>query len=1108
MNKKAEEFEKRFNNLNPKQREAVESIQGPVLVIAGPGSGKTELLAIRTANILKETDILPQNILLLTFTDSASFNMRERLVKLIGESAYRICIFTFHSFASDLLNKYPEYFFAGARFKPATEIDQINIVESILKSLPRSNPFGSFHPELGHVYLRDCISSIRDLKKGGFTPDKFKDKLAQNNKDLKELKNIFNELEDVAGKRKYMEVLPVYLDIYNKLAAISSLNQIAKILETSLGFAIEKSRQEEKTPPLTAWKTSFSKKTESGKIILKDADPDRIEKLESLLGVYSQYQEELYKKGLFDFEDMIIMALNALQNNGNLKAELQEKYQYVMIDEFQDTNDSQFQLIKELVDSPVNFGQPNVFAVGDPRQAIFKFQGAVANNLDKFYESFTNTKRIILDQNYRSTQEILNFSQEVIDKSEETLNILRTKKGKGLVAAGESKKGDIKIKEFKSEIHEFEYIAKELQKLLKEGVEAKEIAIICRKHEQLKNLSDFLNSYKIPYTYSKRENVLQMQHIKELTTILKFLYLRAEGNGEELLPEILSYNFWGLNRIEVWKIAEAVRTERSTWLAGMHNSKNSKIHNIANFLINLSVKSKSTPIEYVLDEIIGTTEYLWDDTEHDDTLIPIKNPAKDFISPFKKYYFNGQIFNHNSTAYLEFLFSLRTLIGALREFHTHKILYAKDIFEFLEVYNGNHLTLSIVSPFSSSENAVALHTAHSSKGLEFEYVFLLSADNEVWTRGNSGGRIPFPINMNLSPESENDDDKIRLLYVALTRAKHSLYITHSKPKVGYLGDISENYLVGGDESGELLNSKELVESLELVKPKPFLEDENLLLKRLLESYKMPVTHLNNYLNFLRVGPTHFIEQSILRFPQAVTPSGAYGTAMHASVERFYTHLQKHNEKLSLLQMQQTFQNYLESARLGEQDYKKFLQSGNENLKIYRKFLEKRIFLPNTKVETRFVSEEVVIGECAITGTIDRMELVDSLEIVLTDLKTGEAYNTFEEKGLADYEKIKLHFYKYQLAFYALLIENSRSFNGYKVKVGNIEFVEAKEGWDGKKEIIILPFEIDQQIKDRVVKLANIVCAKIHKLDFPDTSHYPQNYKGILQFEEDLLDGKI
>src|SRR5574344_863763 len=153
-------FETRYKNLNEKQKEAVDTIDGPVLVVAGPGSGKTELLSLRAANILKETQATPGNILLLTFTESGAKNMRERIVSLIGEAGYRIAIYTFHAFASDVMNKYAEFFFDGATFKPATEVEKINIIEKILEALPRENLLTSKHSEMGYTYLYDIIACI------------------------------------------------------------------------------------------------------------------------------------------------------------------------------------------------------------------------------------------------------------------------------------------------------------------------------------------------------------------------------------------------------------------------------------------------------------------------------------------------------------------------------------------------------------------------------------------------------------------------------------------------------------------------------------------------------------------------------------------------------------------------------------------------------------------------------------------------------------------------------------------------------------------------------------------------------------------------------------
>lgn len=1106
-----EKFEERYNKLNINQKQAVDTIDGPVLVVAGPGSGKTELLSIRSANILKQSDVLPSSILLLTFTESAAYNMRERLVELIGEPAYRIGIYTYHAFASDIISRYQQYFFDGAKFLPATEVDQINIIENILKNLDRNDSLGTYHPELGYIYLRDSISAIKDLKKGNYTPETYENKLKQNKKWLKEIGPVFNTLESISGKRKYSEIIGTYTNIYNSLKTVDvklkDRNEIKDILFYSLEEAIMNASTEEKSTPLTAWKNKYTKKNEDGKIILKDADPDKLAKLDSLLNVYKQYQEKLYEKALFDFEDMIILANQALKEHADLRYDLQEKFQYIMIDEFQDTNDAQFNLVLNLLDNSVNENRPNILAVGDDDQAIYKFQGAQLNNIYSFINSFKDVLVVVLDKNYRSTQDILDYARTLIIKGVDRLETRDRSINKKITSHNEKfkdlKVGEIKTFKFANSTFEYDFMAKELKRLIAGGVNGKEIAVICRKHEQLKELANVLNSFKVPYSYEKRENVLEKQHIIELITILKYLI----SEGEELLPEILSYKFWNLERIDIWQIAETVWNDRETsWLTAMKNSSNKSIVEIAHFLIELKVEVKSTPLEYLIDKIIGTTEYLWAD---EDDMPDEEKPAKvekklGYTSPYKKYYFNNERFVRNKPEYLDFLFSLRTFIGALREFHQGKVLYAKDILEFLDIYDGNNLTLSIISPFSTSTNAVSLLTAHKAKGLEFEYVFLLSANQDIWGKGVRSSKITFPINMKLSAEGDTDDDKIRLLYVALTRAKHTLYITHHKHKV--------EFLVNKDDVDEKIDNTEVsddtMNSLELLPLNIYLENEKILLNRLLENYKMPVTHLNNYLNFVKVGPTKFIEQNLLRFPQAITPSSAYGSAMHEAIEKYFMYYNKFDKTPDLEFVKDSFTKNLEKARLPQNEYKKYLKSGIDNLKIYFKYLSKRKILPNTKVEVKFANEGVTIGEVHATGNIDKMEFVGSNEIIVTDLKTGDNFDSWEETGLTDFEKIKLHFFQYQLAYYSLLLENSKTFNTYKTKVGVIEFLEANK----KGNIITLEYDLAGNdgihLKHRVQKLANIVYKKILNLEFPNTDNYPQNIKGIIQFENDLLNGKI
>src|SRR6056297_3062862 len=188
-----EEFEKHYKKMNEQQKKAVNAIEGPVLVIAGPGSGKTEILSLRVANILKEVDVYPSNILCLTFTDSAAVNMRERLKDLIGPEAYNVAVHTFHSLGRDIRNFHPEIFYRRDIFTSADELTQLSVLEDIFDSLSYDNPLAKTHPDRGYLYINEAKRSIEHLKKAGLTPEEFLAVLNHNEQSLKFLNPLLDE---------------------------------------------------------------------------------------------------------------------------------------------------------------------------------------------------------------------------------------------------------------------------------------------------------------------------------------------------------------------------------------------------------------------------------------------------------------------------------------------------------------------------------------------------------------------------------------------------------------------------------------------------------------------------------------------------------------------------------------------------------------------------------------------------------------------------------------------------------------------------------------------------------------------------------------------------
>ncbi|MFA6797512.1 MAG: ATP-dependent helicase, partial [Candidatus Paceibacterota bacterium] len=449
-------FEQRYKELNKNQRKAVDTIEGPLLVVAGPGSGKTEILSLRVGKILKETQILPSNILCLTFTESATVNMRKRLAGLIGQEAYRVAIHTFHSFCVEIIQKYPEYFYSGALYSPADELTQVQIIQDIFENLPNRNPLKVLHPEEGFVYLRDVLRTIANLKKAGIEPDEFNRIIKHNEELLLEINEIIQSTFDEKIGKEIFAKIDKALNKLHKIAEKSTknfpspyFNNISFSIYTSLKKSYDEALEKEKTSPITAWKTKWIKKDDDGKNLFKDFV--NIEKLYAVSDIYTKYRQVMHEKSYYDFDDMILDCLNTLEKNPSLKYEIQEQYQYILVDEFQDTNEAQMRLLKIITNAEVNEGKPNIMAVGDDDQAVYKFQGAELSNILNFKNTFKDVEIVTMTDNYRSTQDILDIASHIIKKGEERLEKLLPEIEKNLISSNPKiLKGNIKHKEFQT----------------------------------------------------------------------------------------------------------------------------------------------------------------------------------------------------------------------------------------------------------------------------------------------------------------------------------------------------------------------------------------------------------------------------------------------------------------------------------------------------------------------------------------------------------------------------------------------------------------------------------------------------------------------------------
>lgn len=1105
-------FKTRYEKLNKEQKEAVDNIDGPMLVVAGPGSGKTELLSLRVANILRKTDVFPSNILCLAFTEAAAVNMRKRLAGIIGQDAYKVAIHTFHSFGSEIINQNPEYFYQGAIYNPADDLAQVEIIEEILKSLKHNSLLKSYNPEQGYTYMKDILEKINNLKEA-LSPDEFLEITLENKSFFENSRDLINEyFSQTISKKKLSEFEKILAELeavdFEKRKRDIKFKNIKEAIISSLAEAINKSISEEKTKYLSQWKTDFTMNDKSKKRILKDYN--QIEKQIELAKIYQEYQKGLKKKGYYDFSDMLGDTVRALEKNPELKYNIAEKHLYILVDEFQDTNNIQNRLLDNIIDLEINNATPNILAVGDDDQAIYKFQGANVGNIINFIQKYKDLKLVVLKKNYRSAQEILDLARKTILTGSERLENKVSSITKNLISANRDvDNAKIINQEFETSFHEMIWIAKEIKrKIEKKECPPEDIAVIAPKHKILQEAATIFDFFGIPISYEKKKNILEDKQIKEIITIFKFINTlnnAGEKEADEFLPEILSFSFLEIDSVEIWRISVQAYNERKRWLEIMMEHKDEKIRNIAEFLIALGNKANDLTAEEIIDIITGAG----------------KLEKCKFQSPYKEYYFSKEKFDSQRSVYLEYLASLHSFINSIRQYKGHETLSVADVVDFVNLHQTHHISLNAANEFNYEKKSVNLITAHGAKGLEFDTVFIINCLEDSWMRNNNG-RLNFPININLAPQKDNADDKLRLFYVALTRAKRNLYITNYKYDISGKEKVKLRFLNFTNEKEDIerenksaeeikksqadLAKEENMESLMEMKLRIsghiISADKENLLRKILENYKLSATHLNSFLSVEKGGPQKFLEKQLLKFPQAQTKNNAYGSAVHSALNIFYAEF-KQKKKLPPLDLfLNIFENSLLRQRLNKNDFKEMLEKGRDELSFYYNN-KKSEFNIADRCEMDFKSQGVNISGADITGKLDRIHIDEKNKIIeVYDYKTGKP---FENWDIGDpYKKIRAWEYKNQLVFYKLLVENSRDFGGkYSVNSGVIEFIKP-EG----NNLVNLQLAIQSEDAARLSRLIQVIYKKIQNLDFPATESYSKDIKGILKFEEDLLDGRV
>ncbi len=990
-------FEKALQQLNPAQQEAVEKIEGPVLVIAGPGTGKTHILAARVGNILLKTDTQAHNILCLTFTDAGVHAMRERLLSFIGPEAHRVHIYTFHSFCNTIIQDNMELF-GRHDLEALSELERVELIRKLIDELPIDHP----------------------LKRGKRDPYFYENQLY----------NLFGLIKTEDWSIAFVnEKIDAYL---------ASLPMRPE-------YIYQRKTKEFNKGDLKKWKI--------------DDTHERMERLRAAAKLFERFQDLMYNARRYDFDDMILWVLRAFEEHEALRRKYQEQYLYFLVDEYQDTNGAQNNIIHQLIDYWVN---PNVFIVGDDDQSIFEFQGARLKNLLDFHEQFkADLQLIILKNNYRSTQSILDSSKTLIDQNSKRIINTLPNIDKNLTASNHHLPADApkpSILQFPNRLQEDVAIIEQIEQLRAKGVPLENIAILYAKHKQVKYLLTLLQKKAIPYTTKRWVNILDLPLIQNIRLLLEYIYQEYEApyTGEHALFKIMHFDFLKIEANDLASLSsyiarQALAQKPVTWRDTLVNKAQLEKLNFANpdpifkfaaLLPQLiSDYGNCTLIVFIerlinrsglLAHLIQQEEKIW--------LIQVINSFFEFVQ---------------------------------READRNPRIKLNRLLQIFNNMDSNRLAIRIQQNISIAKG-VQLSTAHSAKGLEFEYVFLLDCVKDQWepAKNQSTYAFPLPDTLSLSGEEDAMESRRRLFYVAMTRAKSFLQLSFSEKnrqgkrleRTRYLDELmqGEGLAVQATQLGETqLAAAQILALTEMQKPR-IPSADRAVIAELLEGFTLSISSLNRFLRC----PLSFYYQNVLRIPSTTSEAASYGIAMHYALKKLFDKMLLSPEKEfpSIDDFVLFFEKDLkrQSYNLTKKEYERRRLMGQTNLKL---FYQENIHRWPTTILPEYTIRNVEVEGVPLTGTIDKVDLLGEQAVHMVDYKTGSM----------DAAKIRRPtpknpmggLYWRQLVFYKILFEHHKQ-GKLQASSGEIAYLEPDRTGQFSRKNITYQVE-DVQIVKALIK---------------------------------------
>ena len=596
-----------LDELNDRQREAVLYNDGPLLIIAGAGAGKTTTLTTKIAYLIEEEHVSPYNILAITFTNKAAKEMKDRLFRIVGDATKKLTVSTFHSFGLKLLRENYERLGYDKNFVIMDSDDSLTVVKKIIKDM-------NYDPKIYNPRaIRNKISSCK------------------------------NEMMSPAMYERY---------------AVSDYEKVVK-------------------------------------------------------EIYEKYETKLQRNNSVDFDDLLLLPIELFRKNPDILLKYQDLYKYILIDEYQDTNESQYILTKLLSER-----HRNITCVGDDSQSIYSFRGANYKNILNFEKDYKDAKTILLEENYRSTSNILDAANQVIKNNKQ-------RKDKNLwTSRGIGEK--IKYYRAYNERDEAQYVLRKIKELINKGVEYKDIAILYRTNAQSRVMEEEMLKENLPYRVVGSFYFYSRKEIKDLIAYLRLIHNYKDNVS---LLRVINTPKRGIGLKAIEKLTQKADDENISLYEAISSGKELEFKNL---IERLREVSNDLTLTELIDKVLDASG-MKQELESEGSL--------------------------ESEVRLENLEEFKSITKAFEE---------QEGLVSLEEFLLEISLVSDVEEYKDDPNRISLMTVHSVKGLEYDHVFVIGMEEGI-----------FP-HMNSLMESSEVEEERRLMYVAITRAKDDLHLVNAR----------------------------------------------------------------------------------------------------------------------------------------------------------------------------------------------------------------------------------------------------------------------------------------------------------------------------------------